>query len=422
MKHRKLILLLACGLVGSAQAVDLGYGFTLKGFGTAGLANSSSANADYVSNSVLQGKGPGIGNTASMVVDSKLGLQLSYEATDHLSFVAQGLSKQQYNNSYVPVLEWAYAKYKLLPELDIRAGRIRPAVYMLSDYLDVNYANPWVRPPTEFYSTAPIDRMEGVDFLWRPTTGDVSWLVQPYFGVTQLGFVSPQGTMGQLKADNAFGINLSATYNELTLRGGFAETTLTLSSPNIAQGMAVLSMICGTGYDPTACSQMNAANSTRKTANFMSLGATWDNGDYFVMSEFGKRTANSYAVADITAWYISGGARIEKVTPYITYSQLHNDSPGAYSGDRTPGYGALVNQVATQFMLGNAMNQGTITLGARYDFMSNFALKAQWDHIQTGTKNGLPGTGSGLFASPVSSFANGSNQVDLFSVSLDFVF
>ena len=66
--------------------------------------------------------------------------------------------------------------------------------------------------------------MEGVDFLWRPTTGDVSWLVQPYFGVTQLG--SP-GVGNSFKVDNILGINLCGTYGDLTLRAGFTEGDLT---------------------------------------------------------------------------------------------------------------------------------------------------------------------------------------------------
>jgi hypothetical protein len=58
----------------------------------------------------------------------------------------------------------------------------------------------------------------------------------------------------------------------------------------------------------------------------------------------------------------------------------------------------------------------------RYDFMSNLALKAQWDHVQTTTIDGLSGTGVGLFVNQQPGFGNGPTQVDLFSVTLDFAF
>lgn len=407
----------------NSQAIDLGHGFTIKGFGTGGLVNSSNGSADFVANSI-QPAGAGLTDGISLTVDSKLGLQLDYQATDRLSFVAQGLSKQQYNKSFTPVLEWAYAKFKILPELHIRAGRIRPALYMLSDYLDVNYANPWVRPPTEFYSSAALSRMEGVDFLWRPSTGDISWLVQPYFGITHL---KTPGVGNSFKSDNILGINLTGTYSDLTLRVGFGQGDLTLFSPSLSQALSGLSSICNTGLDPTACEQYNAFGITRKNVMFSSVGANWDNGDYFVLGEFGKRTAKTKVVSDATVWYISGGARIKKFTPYITYSNYHNDSPAAYNGDTNNvfnlGLGAAVNQISTALLQGaNAMDQHTITLGMRYDFMSKFALKAQWDHIQTSTKDGLAGTGGGLFVNQQPGFGNGPTQVDLFSVTLDFAF
>ncbi len=159
---------------------------------------------------------------------------------------------------------------------------------------------------------------------------------------------------------------------------------------------------------------------------FSSLGGNWDNGDFFVMGEYGKRTANTKVISDATSWYISGGSRIKKFTPYITYSSYRNDSPASYNGDSNNvfnlGFGSTVNYIATSILQGNAMNQNTITLGMRYDFMSKFALKAQWDHIQTATKDGLPGTGGGLFVNQQPGFGMGPTQVDLFSVTLDFIF
>jgi hypothetical protein len=407
----------------NSQAIDLTHGFTIKGFGTGGLANSNNSSSDFVANSILQPAGSGWTNSTSLVVDSKLGLQLDYQATDRLSLVAQGLSRQQYNKSFAPVLEWAFAKFKIMSELYIRAGRIRPAVYMLSDYLDVNYANPWVRPPVEFYSSAPIDRMEGVDFLWRPTTGTVSWLVQPYFGVTQLG---TPGAGNSFKSDNLLGINITGTYSDLTLRVGFGQGDLTLSSLTLSQALSGLSTICNTGLDKTACDQYKAVDATRKNLMFSSLGANWDNGDYFVMGEFGKRSSKTKAISNVTTWYISGGARIKKFTPYITYASYHNDSGASYHGDTNNvfnlGLGANVNQIVTAILRNNEMDQNTISLGARYDFISNLAIKAQWDHIQTTTKGGLTGTGYGLFTKIQPGFGSGPIQVDLFSVTLDFVF
>ena len=131
-------------------------------------------------------------------------------------------------------------------------------------------------------------------------------------------------------------------------------------------------------------------------------------------------------VGDVTSWYVSGGAHFDKLSPYITYAEYHNDSGSFFNGDENNlgnlDLGSTVNKISTAILQKKALNQNTITLGIRYDFVMNLALKAQWDHIQTSTEGGVAGTGGGMFIRPQNGFGNSPTQVDLFSVSLDFVF
>jgi len=155
--NKKLLLALgAVFIVPNAYALDLGHDVTIKGFGTAGFVYNGNNKADFVQDTNFNPRGAGKTENISAVIDSKIGMQLDWQATQQLSFTGQAVSKQDPNNSWVPDLQWAFAKFKILPNLDVRAGRIRPAVFMLSDYLDINYANPWIRPPIEMYSQSPI--------------------------------------------------------------------------------------------------------------------------------------------------------------------------------------------------------------------------------------------------------------------------
>ncbi|MCF7999121.1 MAG: hypothetical protein K9L25_08795 [Methylovulum sp.] len=217
-------------------ALDLGHDVTIKGFGTAGLVYNGNDQADFVASPLLNPKGAGRTENVSVVNDSKLGLQMDWQATSRLSFTGQAVSKQDASNSWVPELQWAFAKYKILPNLDIRAGRIRPAIYMLSDTLDVNYANPWVSPPVEFYAQAPVSYMEGVDFLYRLQTGPVNWLVQPYYGNSLLSMTNNR----KFTVRNMAGFNLAATLNDFSLRLGYNHTNIT------ANALAMLKQISAT--------------------------------------------------------------------------------------------------------------------------------------------------------------------------------
>ena len=410
------MLALVAGLCSNAAyAIDLGHDVTLKGFGTMGIANSSTGNADFVSNNQQQPTG-GVGRTNSLGIspDTNIGLQINWQATSRLSITSQAISKQGIENSWVPELQMAFAKFKLLPDLEIRAGRLRPPTYMLSDYLDVNYANPWIRPPTEFYSTTPIRRMEGVDFLYRPQTGPVSWLIQPYFGtannIASINNIS-------YTAKNMLGGNISASLADFTLRAGYIHNYMTMNSPALTKFLTVpLTTLCQRLHDQVACAELPALAVDGKDTSFTSVGASWDNGAYFVSGELGWRNSKSF-VAPVTVGYITSGARFGKFTPYVMYAQIANNGPKTFTGGLAP-----TNAVINVLYRANAMDQNTKTLGLRYDLLKNVDIKAQWDRIDTSTAYGLPDTGQGLFVNATPAFKNGSNAVDIFSVAVDFIF
>jgi len=426
LKINKLHILTlgAVFMLPNAYALDLGHDVTIKGFGTAGFVYNDNNQADFVANNYLNPRGAGRTENISAVVDSKLGMQMDWQATQQLSFTGQALSKQDPYNSWVPELQWAFAKFKIIPNLDIRAGRIRPAVYLLSDTLDVNYANPWVRPPVEFYSQNPFTHMEGVDFLYRLQTGSVNWLIQPYYGNSQISLNQNMS----LTAKNLVGANIVATINDFTLRAGYTYSNITVNVPAFeSQARPGLQSLChdlGELSDPVACTQLAALDPTNKATSFSSVGASWDNGNYFMSGEFGYRTSTSL-IPETLSGYVSGGARFGKFTPYATYSQVYNASPTSFSGSSLyfgPDIGYPTNQIVTGVLSFNPMDQNTKTLGLRYEAFTNIALKLQWDRIDTSTKNGQENTGGGLFMRITNSFNNGSYSIDLFSTSVDFIF
>jgi hypothetical protein len=415
--NKKLLTLALLSLFSlpNAYALDLGHDVTIKGFGTAGLVYSDNNQADFVANRYLNPRGAGRTENISGVVDSKLGMQMDWQATSRLSFTGQAVSKQDPSNSWVPELQWAFAKFKIIPNLDIRAGRIRPAVYMLSDTLDVNYANPWVRPPVEFYSQAPFTHMEGVDLLYRLQTGPVNWLLQPFYGNSDT-----ESTYNKtLYARNVAGANIVATISDFSLRAGYSYTSLTAYVPEF-ESVARPSLKSLCPADPVACTQLAALDISNKATSFSSIGASWDNGSYFLSGEFGYRSSTSFLNESLSG-YISAGGRFGKFTPYATYSQVANISDTKFSGGSGP-YGAYTNQIVTGVLTNNSMDQNTKTLGLRYELFTNIALKAQWDRIDTSTKNGQANTGRGILEYWTTDFKNNGNSINLFSTSVDFIF
>ncbi len=413
-----LLLNALCPAVAAEGSDNTDSTFSLHGFGTLGLAHSFEAEADYVQEYYIQGVGAGQSSRSSFDVDSRLGLRADWRPSDRLSFTTQIVTKP-YHDGWDTQLDWVYLKFQTDDNLSYRIGRMRPPTYMLSDYLDVNFVHPWIRPPTELYSTTPFNRTNGVDLIWQTHVGDVAVLLQPY--LSQGKFTFSGGAKTEVKRIR--GLNLTAGIDDFTLRLGHVQADLTSVRAEITRAIAVLDTYCGLG-DGAACEQSRALSVEGKPVSFSSLGFAWEGEKYFASGEIAKRKTASF-IADTSSGYVSGGIRLNQWTPYLTYAWFHNDSPTRFSGGTFPGIPGVApstDAVVTGLLVENQMDQQTTTLGMRYELSEQTSLKLQWDHIQTKTKSGQPATGGGMFRNRTTAFWDRDNEVDMLSLSLDFIF
>ena len=153
-----------------------------------------------------------------------------------------------------------------------------------------------------------------------------------------------------------------------------------------------------------------------------SLGASYDPGKWFLMGEWAKRDSDCF-VGGNTAWYVSGGYRFGKFTPYLTYAHVKADSNTSDPGltvsalPPIPGLAAAATALnaGLNALLASTPVQETISVGARWDFRKNADLKLQYDHIRLGAGS------SGTLINVQPGFQPGGN-VEVFSVVVDFVF
>ena len=103
--------------------------------------------------------------------------------------------------------------------------------------------------------------------------------------------------------------------------------------------------------------------------------------------------------------YISGGYRIKKFTPYLTYAQ---NSPGTFLPDFPP-------PSPTSIRLANRA-QSAVSLGVRWDFMKNADLKLQYDQVK------LSNDSNGFLANVPSNVTLYGAKFHVFSAVVDFVF
>lgn len=416
MKLTKLaIASVAFAFVISAEAAELGESVTFRSFGSVAAIHSDTDQADYYHSIGITPEGPGRTESVNWNSGSKFAGQVEWAISDRFDFTAQTLVKQYEDGDWAPRMEWAFVKFNASNELDVRVGRIRPPVYMLSDFLDVNYANPWVRPPTEQYYTVPVTNMDGIDLLWRPDFAGFSWLVQPYYGQKDLKL---SGSGGDYVDIENFGLNVTASKGDFTYRAGYWEGDLGMEITQFKEADAGLDQICGLTSEPTACEHAQLLNLDDTNYRFMSLGLTWDNGDYFVQSEVGRAISNTTVLADSSSYYLTGGTRMGLWTPYVSFASFENTLPANVTESGIP----TATSIALGIMQNTAQSQSTFTVGARYDILPTVSLKAQWDHTMTECGNGNAETCRGMFGRSTPAFRASEQNVNLISVAVDFIF
>ena len=156
-----------------------------------------------------------------------------------------------------------------------------------------------------------------------------------------------------------------------------------------------------------------------KRFSLISVGGIYDPGEWFMAGEWGRVQHHSVVGAS-SGWYVSGGYRLAKFAPYVTYGELKANSntsdpgltvstlPPFLAGPATEANAALNSALALIAI------QRTISVGTRWDFMKNADFKVQFDHTHNGA--GSPG----ILMNLQPGFEPGGT-VNLFSAAVDFV-
>lgn len=396
---RKLCLLAGCGIAitsGVASAGD----FMISGFGTLAANRLSTDEAQFRSD---PREPNGVSDSWDGRTDSKLGVRASYRANDALSATVTAIARHNANNSFGPRLEWAYVDYRVMPNLELRAGRLGLPAFSASDYLNVNYSMTSVRGPVEVYSQLPISNFDGVDALWRTKAMGVNMTVQPIVGHSKFTarFSDAAGTKANGKTD-VYGLNVTGEIGDWTLRVGYIGAKVTIESDPTNELIANLRLMGANGV-----ADRLAYNDKR--SSFAGIGLGYDNGTLLAQSEYTQRRAHGF-LADTDSWYVLGGYRLSQFTPYVVAAQQRVVSPTSWSD--VP---AAMSPYVNGLLLSGNTSQKSWSVGVRWDFMTNFAAKAQFTRMTPDN-----GSAGGLLMYDSSKGQLGSQN--LITLSLDAIF
>ena len=349
-----LLMAMSVSAVQAASFDDI----KLSGFGSfaVGTANNDSGYAGYDSD-------------VNVSQDTLAGIQLDIQINDRAKFVTQVVANARYNNDIAA--EMAYISYDL-DLFTVRAGKLRTPFFMYSDYLDVGYAYPMLRPSQEVYENLLISSYTGAELSIPIEFENSSLVLQPVAGVATID-ERDGGSFGEVFFDQFVGGTVNWYVEDFTFRGSYMKAVIDYS---------------GAGAD-----YIHGQDGT-----FASLGAQYDNGALLAMVEVAETTlVGPFADAQSASAVI--GYRFGTVMPYAMANWIKTTDDDERSATSPLSFEKMA-----------------YSLGARVDVARNVALKFDV------TYSDFQDTSGGLEENITDTGAYIEDDVVVYSAAIDYVF
>ncbi len=314
----------------------------------------------------------GYDDTYDFQNESLAAIQFSANITDNMGATIQLIAQKDEAGDDIR-MEWGYVYFDATDELRFLAGRIRPSLFLYSDYLDVGYAYNWVTPPSEVYDQVNISNLDGVSASYNLEVGDNTITTTIYAGNSSDDKVNPMyereitadSSLLDLDFDNIIGGEISISNDYAKLRAGYIQAKATENTYKNAL--------------PDELKQ------DKSGAQFYGVGLNIDYEDIIFASEYIVREMDETAAPDISAYYGMIGYKIGDFTPSYTYAVA--DSDYEKSSSSIPGVYAQVNTIRAL----NLDDRKSHTIGIRYDVNAKAAVKLEYNRAEVthSTYNGM---------------------------------
>lgn len=288
-----------------------------------------------------------------------LGLQIKADIGDSLKVASQLIARGGSSN-YDLEVDWAYLDFHTSTNSNLHVGKFKIPLFIASDYIDVGFAYPWVRPPQEVYSVNPLIALSGLDWFYNIPLKGHNILIQTYYGngshqvyvparsIDMTPIPIPKDRTVPVSTRDTGGINVTLQSDIFSFRLGYFQAKV----------------------------DANALLIDGAKGSFTGIGFTLDTENVVLYSEYVSRdieTDTPRAFPDQKAWYITLGYKFQSLLPYITYASIGQGE------DETP----------------LSVEQKSAALGVRYDFNKSSAFK--FEALQATPEEG----NHGLFHEPV---------------------
>lgn len=369
-----LVLLASAAPLVSAEAEH-----RLSGFATLGIAMSD--DADVIFRRDVTKDDGAYKSSGSWKSDSLVGVQWQGDWSPEWSTMVQLVAKDRFDNSLANSIEWAFVRYRPVDGLDLRLGRLGADVFMLSEYRQVGYAFPWVRPPHDLYGITSLYHFDGVDINKRIDLGNTRLNIKAFYGNSTeeypTGFNDGQG----INIDfDVYGASTSLEWDYWKLRYTYARVQMNSDHTKpLRDGLDTLAL-----WWPNAAIYSSLLETRNKNFSYNQLGVNYDNNDWWVQGEYVLLGSDLALVPEGKHAYVSVGKRFGDWSVYGLAGYAKPESspvvvvrPGIAFPDPIDIQIDYLARATERSLNGVRIKQHSYGVGLRWDFTARMALKFQ---------------------------------------------
>lgn len=284
-------------------------------------------------------------NDLTFKAESILAVQGTYKFNSQLSVTAQLVAKGV--DDFKPEFDWYYVTYQANEDWTFMAGRRNIPMYYFSEFAEVGYAYPWMRPPSNLYWWQ-VTQFDGAHAMYNFEIGDYSNTITAFYGNEY-----SDDNVEMLYYDKLYG-GTARTVNEYwTDIAGF--------NWNMSGDFFDLRFVYFQNDRDRETIQQDGSISpyTPFSQQFIGLGGQVNISDFTILFDMNYVEYDDAVGTEFPTYLISVVYNIGEFQPYISYSKADHER----------------SKVPTEDLEEHYM----LSYGLRYDFYSNVAFKAQYD-------------------------------------------
>jgi len=353
----------------------------VTGFGTIGYAETDKYDDLVLKRNITQ-RSKKI-EDHGWLLDSKLGLQARKELNPGWDVVGQIVAQEKVNNSIENSIEMAFLRYQSNDKWSFQLGRMVLDTFLLSDHRNVGYSYHSVRPQTEFYGWIPYSNYDGLKTILEFGDFDSSLRFEAFVGKTKstvnIGYLGNDSSYNYVKSSPIYGTGVTWEKDELTLRAYVARFRFTQNTNAINELQEFVSNPLIQQSWPEAGVIADDYSIENEFVTYSSMGFSWTPGPWHIQGEFSNVTSTFFGSYDGQRAYLQIGRRFGEFLPHIAYSYSWDERDFPYDPPPpVPVLQGLYDSLKDNLNSGT-VDQSSLSLGLRWDFASQKALKLQCD-------------------------------------------